>query len=490
MPVHIPDWRRLNESQIQDYADSLSEDWYTKYTQGTREYGPVFQGDPLKHLTDEVLDILSYLKFVRAERAYLKAVLRDVQKEVLPSALKRKVEQANSHPYVDFERPNPQTNVKLAIENANVEGADPEYAQARLDYLYFCRQWSEEIRDPTKYETLEAYVQQILDTPHILEQYSESQFAKAYTVALHFVHYGDPTPHLNDGYAVDDEDSCDWCDQSYDDCMCEDADSGDCACDCIDPDTCPQSCLAKPECECECGHICKCADPDTCKHRSVAIAQALEMEANLPNDETPRDRMNRRMNERRPLPKLTEAPLNDADEDEDEVCQCENPITCNYLCKARRQNAFAQEWAYPDERTREQARNCADFLYSAFLIPSIQVRPVVDLLTRMLRPKYYIADKQLNHLTLVPPINTVTTVAVLKPGSVPHVKVIQTDTDTDTDTESVSVPMTRDLFKEFMVELVRLWHQDDLTQQILIGSSDGPVGQTECPKGERTEGEQ
>jgi len=67
------DWRQLSHPQRMEIVRMISAAAVRKYEAGAREYGNTFQGDPLQHLEEELLDGLFYVQMAKRERASLGA---------------------------------------------------------------------------------------------------------------------------------------------------------------------------------------------------------------------------------------------------------------------------------------------------------------------------------------------------------------------------------------------------------------------------------
>lgn len=59
-------WFSPTYSELVEWAHGLPARWLKKHQAGTAEYGPIFQGDPLIHLREEIDDIISYQMYAQA----------------------------------------------------------------------------------------------------------------------------------------------------------------------------------------------------------------------------------------------------------------------------------------------------------------------------------------------------------------------------------------------------------------------------------------
>lgn len=63
-------WRLLNQTERQQIVKDISDHALYKYELGAAEYGDTFQGDPLTHLEEELLDALFYCHMERRRRQH------------------------------------------------------------------------------------------------------------------------------------------------------------------------------------------------------------------------------------------------------------------------------------------------------------------------------------------------------------------------------------------------------------------------------------
>lgn len=62
------DWRQLSLKDRTEIVRDITRAATRKYEAGAREYGNTFQGDPLAHLEEELLDGLFYVQMAKRER--------------------------------------------------------------------------------------------------------------------------------------------------------------------------------------------------------------------------------------------------------------------------------------------------------------------------------------------------------------------------------------------------------------------------------------
>ena len=80
----MKDWRNQDEGALHQYKLWLGK-WATSRIQkGRNEYGAgqkgaKFQGDPLKHASEEAFDLPFYIRYAELQRNALQAVLSEVQ---------------------------------------------------------------------------------------------------------------------------------------------------------------------------------------------------------------------------------------------------------------------------------------------------------------------------------------------------------------------------------------------------------------------------
>ena len=78
----IPDWRELGHEEQLDYRSWVSKEICNRLNKGETEYKSSvhgFQGDPLQHASEELLDGLFYVYYAMRERD----ALRDRIKELI-----------------------------------------------------------------------------------------------------------------------------------------------------------------------------------------------------------------------------------------------------------------------------------------------------------------------------------------------------------------------------------------------------------------------
>ena len=66
------DWRSLNDADRAEFNAWVSGELQIRAAHGKESYGDRFQGDPLKHLKEELLDELVYLYYAMREREWLR----------------------------------------------------------------------------------------------------------------------------------------------------------------------------------------------------------------------------------------------------------------------------------------------------------------------------------------------------------------------------------------------------------------------------------
>lgn len=65
------DWRDLSIEERQKYEKWIIEETITRQTVGRLKYGDEFQGDPLQHLKEELLDALFYCWVAMRQRSVI-----------------------------------------------------------------------------------------------------------------------------------------------------------------------------------------------------------------------------------------------------------------------------------------------------------------------------------------------------------------------------------------------------------------------------------
>ena len=86
-------WRQsFSDQERGEIAQALRNGWQDKYSAGVAHYGDQFQGDPLKHAYEEVLDLVSYVTVAVLHRNDLIEVLHEVLHTVdLPGDLRGRI---------------------------------------------------------------------------------------------------------------------------------------------------------------------------------------------------------------------------------------------------------------------------------------------------------------------------------------------------------------------------------------------------------------
>ena len=64
-------WRSLSDEKRAEIADAIREVALDRYVDGGQSHGDHFEGDPLMHLRDELIDGLFYVEMAIRERAEL-----------------------------------------------------------------------------------------------------------------------------------------------------------------------------------------------------------------------------------------------------------------------------------------------------------------------------------------------------------------------------------------------------------------------------------
>lgn len=83
-------WRKINEENVEEFSKNVSKEFLERRQVGIKKYGKEFQGDPLLHQREEILDALFYNWASLKEREWLlekleksKKILEEISEELL-----------------------------------------------------------------------------------------------------------------------------------------------------------------------------------------------------------------------------------------------------------------------------------------------------------------------------------------------------------------------------------------------------------------------